>query len=135
MLSCPKKSLDSTIIDRFQFKYACALVGRNTPRTEKLPAETEQLLAHEVDNEVSSSKYGGGDKKLKTKTAVESEVEAAALGKLLSPFEVLRQLIRRTAFWHLTLAKALLLCVAIGSFAWMPTYYVRRGHLSIEEVN
>lgn len=95
----------------------------------------EQLLAHEAGNELSSSRSSGSDTILKTQTAVELEVKASAPGELLSPFEVLRQLVRRTAFWHLTLAKALLLCVAIGSFAWMPTYYVRRGNLSIEEVN
>ena len=53
---------------------------------------------------------------------------------LLSPLAVLRLLVKRTAFWHLTFAKALLLCVAIGSFAWMPSFYVRRGSLSLEEV-
>lgn len=47
---------------------------------------------------------------------------------------MLRLLVKRRAFWHLTLGKALLLCVAIGSFAWMPTFYVRNGQLSIAKV-
>ena len=62
------------------------------------------------------------------------EAEAVQTRALLSPLAVLRLLVSRTAFWHLTLAKALLLCVAIGSFAWMPSFYVRRGSLSLEEV-
>ena len=62
------------------------------------------------------------------------EADAVRVAALLSPLGVLRLLVRRTAFWHITLGKALLLCVAIGSFAWMPTFYVRRGSLSINEV-
>lgn len=116
-----------------------AFIIRETPRTPGSSAEVEQLLSCAADDDETRSSCDIQQDELETirktdaaRTALDAE--AARTRALLSPLAVLRLLVRRTAFWHLTLAKALLLCVAIGSFAWMPTFYVRRGSLSIEEV-
>eukprot|EP01049_Picozoa_sp_SAG25_P001979 SAG25_NODE_97_length_15788_cov_5.361910_4_plen_479_part_00 len=46
---------------------------------------------------------------------------------------VMRHLASHQWIWHLILGKGLLLLVAIGSFAWTPTYYVRAGLLTTEQ--
>ena len=118
--------------------YAC--VVRVTPRTPESSAEVEQLLSPKVGGDETGgsdfdSQQDGWDT-VANKDAATVVLEAGNVQAtvLLSPLTVLRLLVRRTAFWHLTLAKALLLCVAIGSFAWMPTFYVRRERLNIEQV-
>lgn len=83
----------------------------------------------------TSSRAEGGDSKLNVEAAnAASGIKGAVAGDLLSQLAVLQLLVRRAAFWHLTFAKGLMLCAAIGSFAWMPTFYVRRGNLNIEQV-
>ena len=113
-------------------------VARETPRTAGSSAEVQQLLARGTDDDETNvsghdSCEHGVDQTAKAAGA-DLEADAVRVAALLSPLGVLRLLVRRTAFWHITLGKALLLCVAIGSFAWMPTFYVRRGSLSINEV-
>jgi hypothetical protein len=114
-------------------------VNSETPRSPDSSAEVEQLLSCTNEDETCSRHDRRQDEvehisKSDAARRTVLKAEAVQRSALLSPLAVLRLLVRRTAFWHLTLAKALLLCVAIGSFAWMPTFYVRRGSLNIEQV-
>ena len=92
--------------------------------TDRERGEVESLISggRGENGAISSSSVG-------LKTSQRSSPE-----EVLAPLVVLKQLVKRRAFWHLTLGKALLLCVAIGSFAWMPTFYVRNGQLTVADV-
>jgi hypothetical protein len=84
---------------------------RETPRSPG--SEVEQLLAS--PSETTKGQFssddddeGGKAQKVDAQSATTEQQQqqgAGAAGELLSPLAVLRLLVRRTAFWHLTLAK------------------------------
>ena len=85
---------------------------RETPRSPG--SEVEQLLAS--PSETTKGRFssddddqGGKAQKVGAQSATTEQQQqqqgAGAAGELLSPLAVLRLLVRRTAFWHLTLAK------------------------------
>ena len=82
---------------------------RETPRSPG--SEVEQLLAS--PSETTKGQFssddddeGGKAQKVGAQSATtEQQQQQGAAGELLSPLAVLRLLVRRTAFWHLTLAK------------------------------